>query len=397
MQLVPEKMTYSMKLAFKQRIATALAERESQGLTRRIVPLQRENGTIFVHEGQKYLNFSSNDYLGLATDPALVSAWQEGLNRYGCGSGASPLVTGFHQAHQTLEAMLCEWLGYERAILFNSGFSANQAVLFTLLQRGDLLLQDRLNHASLMEAGALSAATMKRFRHNDVDHLSLLVTSEQTNVVVTEGVFSMDGDCAPLAQISSCVEEQAVLMVDDAHGIGVRGEYGAGSCAAAGIHPDLLVVTFGKAFGLFGAAVLCDRETGDYLTQYARHHVYSTAIPPAQAYALSRAIEMIQTQQWRRDKLQQLRDIYHICLSCDDRASLSQTPIQPLIIGNTERTLQVAAALRERGIWVSAIRPPTVPEGTARLRVTLTAGHSEAQVRQLATTLQQVTEAISDD
>ncbi|WP_077333623.1 8-amino-7-oxononanoate synthase [Vibrio ruber] len=382
-----------MKPAFKHRITTALAERAAQGLTRALTPLARQNEAQFVHQGRTYLNFSSNDYLGLATDPALIAAWQEGLSRYGCGSGASPLVTGFHQSHQTLEAMLCEWLGYERAILFNSGFSANQAVLFTLLQRGDLLLQDRLNHASLMEAGSLSAATMKRFRHNDVNHLSTLLSTDQTNVVVTEGVFSMDGDCAPLAELSACVQHRAVLMVDDAHGIGVLGRDGAGSCAAAEIHPDLLVVTFGKAFGLSGAAVLCDRDTGDYLTQFARHHVYSTAIPPAQAYALSRAIEMIQRDQWRRDKLRQLQEIYHTHLPRHVTASLSQTPIQPLIIGSSERAVQFATALREQGIWVSAIRPPTVPEGTARLRITLTAGHSEAQVRQLAMTMQQIMEA----
>ncbi|MDW6093226.1 8-amino-7-oxononanoate synthase [Vibrio rhizosphaerae] len=380
-----------MKRAFKQRVTSALAERAAQGLTRKLVPLARQSGAQFVHQGQTYLHFSSNDYLGLATDPALITAWQEGLSRYGCGSGASPLVTGFHQTHQTLETLLCEWLGYERAILFNSGFSANQAVLFTLLQQDDLLLQDRLNHASLMEAGMLSAATMKRFRHNDAAHLSALLSADQTNMVVTEGVFSMDGDCAPLVALSDCVRHRAVFMVDDAHGIGVLGPDGSGSCAAVGIHPDLLVVTFGKAFGLSGAAVLCDRDVGDYLTQFARHHVYSTAIPPAQAYALSRAIEMIQREQWRRDKLQLLQGIYQERLG-HVATALSQTPIQPLIIGSSERTLRVATALREQGIWVSAIRPPTVPQGTARLRVTLTAGHSEAQVRQLAMTLRQVME-----
>ncbi|USP12698.1 8-amino-7-oxononanoate synthase [Vibrio gazogenes] len=385
-----------MKPAFKQRLKVELAERKSRGLTRALVPIARQNGAQFVHQGHQYLNFSSNDYLGLATDPTLIAAWQEGLSRYGCGSGASPLVTGFHQTHQTLEAMLCEWLGYERAILFNSGFSANQAVLFSLLQRGDLLLQDRLNHASLMEAGTLSAATMKRFRHNDVAHVSALLSAEHTNVVVTEGVFSMDGDCAPLAELSTCVQHRAVLMVDDAHGIGVLGDGGMGSCAAAGIHPDLLVVTFGKAFGLSGAAVLCDRDTGDYLTQFARHHVYSTAIPPAQAYALSRAIEMIQQDQWRRDKLRQLQALYHNCLAWHGATSLSQTPIQPLIIGSSAQALQLASALREQGIWVNAIRPPTVPEGTARLRVTLTTGHTEAQVRQLAMTLQQVMERLGE-
>ncbi len=248
--------------AFNSRIHQALADREQQGLRRSLQVLERSNQTLLAQRGQRYVNFSSNDYLGLASDAALTHAWQQGLSLYGCGSGASPLVTGFSEAHQTLERTLCEWLGFERAVLFGSGFSANQALLFTLLQKGDLLLQDKLNHASLMEAGLLSSAQMKRFQHNDVAHLARLLDEQVTTLVVTEGVFSMDGDQAPLAEIQAALGSNAWLAVDDAHGVGVLGERGAGSCQAAGIKPQVLVVTFGKAFGLSGAAILCDAALG---------------------------------------------------------------------------------------------------------------------------------------
>ncbi len=290
--------------AFNQRIAKALATRKQQGLSRCLRSIDGGNQAQLVFNEAVFANFSSNDYLGLANDKELSFAWQKGIELYGNGSGASPLVTGFSPAHQNLESALCDWLGYPRAVLFNSGFSANQAMLFSLLEKGDLLLQDKLNHASLMEAGALSPATMKRFLHNDPQSLSKLLTEEA--LVVTEGVFSMDGDLAPLADLNAVCEGKAWLAVDDAHGIGVLGEQGSGSCSHANVRPDLLVVTFGKAFGLSGAAILCSEEVGDYLTQFARHHVYSTAMPPSQAYALTHAVGMIQSQDWRREKLAEL-------------------------------------------------------------------------------------------
>ncbi|MBY8034379.1 8-amino-7-oxononanoate synthase [Vibrio fluvialis] len=379
--------------AFNSRIHQALADREQQGLRRSLQVLERSNQTLLAQRGQRYVNFSSNDYLGLASDTALAHAWQQGLSLYGCGSGASPLVTGFSEAHQTLERTLCEWLGFERAVLFGSGFSANQALLFTLLQKGDLLLQDKLNHASLMEAGMLSSAQMKRFQHNDVDHLTRLLDEQVTTLVVTEGVFSMDGDQAPLAEIQAALGSNAWLAVDDAHGVGVLGERGAGSCQAAGVKPQVLVVTFGKAFGLSGAAILCDAALGDYLTQFARHHVYSTAMPPAQAHALTHAAGMIQSEAWRRDKLAELSALYHELL-CDVPGFVAtQTPIKPFVLGSAQRALHVASAMREAGLWMTAIRPPTVPSGSARLRITLTAHHTPQQVQQMADTLKQCVEA----
>ncbi|HDM8216087.1 8-amino-7-oxononanoate synthase [Vibrio campbellii] len=381
--------------AFKSRIESALADRKAQGLNRSMNVVFSGNQSILEYEGRRYINFSSNDYLGLANDQALVRAWQQGLSVYGSGSGASPMVTGFSAAHSNLEAALTEWLGYERAILFGSGFSANQALLFTLLEKSDVLIQDRLNHASLMEAGMLSPAKMKRFKHNDIAHLKSQLSSEDNHLVVTEGVFSMDGDCAPLADIAEVTSSHdAWFAVDDAHGIGVLGESGGGSCELAKVKPELLIVTFGKAFGMSGAAILCDHATGDFLTQFARHHVYSTAIPPAQAYALTHAVAMIQEQSWRREKLTELNEVYRDGLQDLDGFVETQTSIKPFMIGESELALQVASACRQNGIWVTAIRPPTVPKGTSRLRITLTANHTNEQIKTLSMALKQALGAL---
>ncbi|MHA2875505.1 8-amino-7-oxononanoate synthase [Vibrio campbellii] len=381
--------------AFKSRIESTLAERKTQGLNRSMNVVFAGNQSVLEHEGRRYINFSSNDYLGLANDQALVRAWQQGLSVYGSGSGASPMVTGFSAAHSNLEAALTEWLDYDRAILFGSGFSANQALLFTLLEKSDVLIQDRLNHASLMEAGALSPAKMKRFKHNDIEHLKSLINSEDNHLVVTEGVFSMDGDFAPLTDIAEVTRSNdAWFAVDDAHGIGVLGQSGGGSCELAMVKPEILIVTFGKAFGMSGAAILCDHATGDFLTQFARHHVYSTAMPPAQAYALTHAVSMVQEQSWRREKLSELSEVYRDCLSDLEGFVETQTSIKPFVIGESDLALRVAGACRQNGIWVTAIRPPTVPKGTSRLRITLTANHTNEQVKTLSMALKQALGAL---
>ncbi|WP_295894165.1 8-amino-7-oxononanoate synthase [uncultured Vibrio sp.] len=380
-----------MSTAFSKRIDKALLDRASRSLTRTLTPLQGGNTTELIRGGRKLVNFSSNDYLGLANDTELIEAWQHGLSLYGCGSAASPMVTGFSQAHASLESILCEWLGFDRAILFSSGFSANQALLFTMLEKQDTVYQDKLNHASLMEAGLLSPATMRRFRHNDTRHLSTLLDLNEHemsgSLVVTEGVFSMDGDVAPLYEMNNAINGRAWLAVDDAHGIGVLGSEGQGSCSAQGIKPDVLIVTFGKAFGLSGAAILCNESTGDYLTQFARHHVYSTAMPPAQAHALTHATTMIQTQHWRREKLIELKTIFNESLKDFEQVVETKTPINPIIIGRAEQATKLALELNEKGFGVTAIRTPTVPSNQSRLRVTLSAAHSIEQVTKLSSCL----------
>ena len=380
-------MTYSTMPAFSARINAALDKRKDLGLERNLVALEGANQVTFNVADKSYINFSSNDYMGLASSDELAKAWQRGIDKYGAGSGASPLVTGFSSAHKQLEDTLCDWLGYKKAILFSSGFSANQAVLFSLLDKQDLLIQDKLNHASLIEAGMLSPASMRRFRHNNVKHLSELL-KDSSALVVTGSVFSMDGDIAPVQDIAkACSISDSWLMVDDAHGIGVLGNHGEGCLSLTDIKPQILIVTFGKAFGLSGAAVLCDDRIGDYLTQFARHHVYSTALPPSQAYALTHAATMLKSQSWRREHLSELTATYDEVLAGHEGFVKTDTPIKPFICGPVDKTMSMSSSLKQQGFWVTPIRPPTVAKDRSRIRITLTANHTHKQVHDLATSI----------
>lgn len=376
-------------MSWQQRIDQALSERREADAFRRRQPVEQGAGRWLTRDGQRWLNFSSNDYLGLSQHPEIIAAWQQGATRYGVGSGGSGHVSGYSEAHRQLEASLAEWLGYPRALLFISGFAANQALIAALLGKDDRTVADRLSHASLLEAASLSPAALRRFAHNDVQQLSELLGKPLAGqqLVVTEGVFSMDGDSAPLAAIAEATRAaDGWLLVDDAHGIGVVGEEGRGSCHAQNVRPELLVVTFGKAFGVSGAAVLCDDALADYLLQFARHLIYSTAMPSAQAVALSAALAVIRSDdgQQRREKLAR-----HVAQFRDGMAtfpgtlSASRSAIQPLIVGDNGRALRLAARLREQGCWATAIRPPTVPAGSARLRLTLTAAHDATDISRL--------------
>ncbi|ELQ5995359.1 8-amino-7-oxononanoate synthase [Cronobacter dublinensis] len=371
-------------MTWQARIDEALTAREASHSLRRRVVCDPARGGALVHQGVRYRNFSGNDYLGLSQHPALIAAWQQGAEHYGVGSGASGHVSGYSGAHQALENALAQWLGYDRALLFISGFAANQAVVAALMQPQDRLLADRLSHASLLEAASHSPATLRRFAHNSPQALAALLDKpvDGLTLAFTEGVFSMDGDLAPLAELAALTQgEQTLLMVDDAHGIGVLGREGRGSCDVAGVRPDLLLVTFGKAFGLSGAALLCSESMADYLLQTARHLIYSTAMPGAQAQALRAALTVIREGDDLRARL--TRNIARF------RAGAAQLPltlagshtaIQPLIVGENGAALALAAKLRARGCWVTAIRPPTVPPGTARLRLTLSAAHQDSDI-----------------
>ncbi|MEJ8324099.1 8-amino-7-oxononanoate synthase [Kosakonia sacchari] len=368
-------------MSWQQRIDAALDERRVADALRTRRAVSQGAGRWLTLGEQRFCNFSSNDYLGLSQHPAVIRAWQQGAERYGVGSGGSGHVSGYTTAHQALEEELADWLGYSRALLFISGFAANQAVIAALTGKEDRIVADKLSHASLLEAASHSPAQLRRFAHNDVGQLTTLLAKPLTaqQLVVTEGVFSMDGDSAPLAAIDNATREaQAWLMVDDAHGIGVVGEQGRGSCHLHGIKPHVLVVTFGKGFGVSGAAVLCSDTVADYLLQFARHLIYSTSMPPAQAVALGAALQVIRSDDGnaRREKLAALiahfrHSVAHQAVTMTD----STSAIQPLIVGENSRALRLAERLRQRGCWVTAIRPPTVPPGTARLRLTLTAEH----------------------
>ena len=376
-------------MSWQQRIDEALADRRQADALRTRQCVAQGAGRWLVRDGQRYRNFSSNDYLGLSQHPAVVRAWQQGADKYGVGSGGSGHVSGYTLAHQQLEAGLADWLGYPRALLFISGFAANQAVIAALGKKEDRIVADRLSHASLLEAASLIPAELRRFAHNDAPHLAALLAKPigGKQLVVTEGVFSMDGDSAPLADIALATRQaNGWLMVDDAHGIGVCGDEGRGSCHARQVAPDILIVTFGKGVGVSGAAVLCSESLADYLTQFARHLIYSTSMPPAQAAAISASLAVIRSEEGaqRRHKLNALIAQFRAGAQAQKlQVTASDSAIQPLIVGENSRALHLAAQLRGNGFWVTAIRPPTVPPGTARLRLTLTAAHEPEDITQL--------------
>lgn len=351
--------------------------------------------TELVLDGVHCLNFSSNDYLGLAAHPVLASAVRAALDSYGVGAGAAHLVTGHTRAHHALEEELAAFTGRPRALLFSTGYMANLGVASALLKRGDSVFEDRLNHASLLDAGLASGAHFRRYPHADIQALrAQLGASAGRTLVMTDGVFSMDGDIAPLTALADCCEcKSAFLMVDDAHGVGVLGAHGRGSLEYHGLGHDavpILMGTLGKALGSFGAFVAGSETLIETLIQRARSYIYTTASPPALAEAARAALRLVQTETWRRERLSSLiRRFREGAQQLDLPLMPSETAIQPLLIGAAGRTIEVSERLRKLGLLVIAIRPPTVPEGTARLRITLTAAHSDAQVDRLLDGLQQ--------
>ncbi|WP_429233928.1 8-amino-7-oxononanoate synthase [Aeromonas salmonicida] len=368
-------------------LGKALAGREQAALLRRRTATDGSVGGRLQVAGRDYLNFCANDYLGLADHPAIKAAFKDGIDSYGAGSGASPLVTGYSRAHQQLEETLADWLGVEAVLLFNCGFSANQAVLKALLGKEHLLWQDRLNHASLQEMGNQLPCKMKRFGHNDMTALERQLEPNR-GLIVSEGVFSMDGDQGPWPELARLAAQSGNwLMIDDAHGLGVLGPEGRGTLAAQGVAPASVHIqmgTFGKALGIAGAFVGGSRELVDYLVNFARHYVYSTHMPAAQACAVSKSIALVRCADESRAHLARLITRFRQgTAALGWQLGASDTPIQPLLVGESSAALQLAARLRDRGVWVSAIRPPTVPAGTARLRITLSAAHSEQDVDRL--------------
>ncbi len=371
-------------MSWSERIAQGLQSRRQADAYRRRLAIIGGNGPSLQYRGRQYLNFSSNDYLGLARNPDIIAAWAEGASAHGVGSGGSGHVAGYSEAHRDLEQRLAGWLGYERALLFNAGYAANQGLIAALVAKGDMVLADKLSHASLLEAAVLSPGQLRRFHHNDAGSLRQLTRAECTGnrLAITEGIFSMDGDSAPLAALQRGIADAGGwLLVDDAHGFGVVGEQGRGSAWQQGCHPELLVVTFGKAAGVAGAAVLCAEPVAEYLLQYARHLIYSTAMPPAQVCAIDASLDAIIRGDGLRAQLG--RNITRFragAAGLGYRLAPSASAIQPLLVGENGRALELTESLRERGCWLMAIRPPTVPVGGARLRITLTAAHQSADI-----------------
>lgn len=366
-----------------------LAKQRSENLYRQRLLLQSPQQPQVKVAGKDYLAFSSNDYLGLANHPQVVAAFKEGANLWGVGGGASHLVLGHSNPHHQLELALAELTGRERVLLMSSGYMANLAVITTLVGKGDSIFHDRLNHASLLDAGLLSGARFSRYLHKDLINLTQRLTSAMGNpLIVTDGVFSMDGDLAPLTELAAVAKaHKAWLMVDDAHGIGVLGATGGGLVEQEGLGVDdvqILVGTLGKALGTAGAFVAASEEIIETLIQFARPYIYTTSSPPAIAHATLTSLKLLQEESWRRTHLQQrIQQFVAGAQSLGLNLLPSSTPIQPLIVGTSEDALKLTKALREQGILVSAIRPPTVPKGTARLRITLTAAHASEEVEQL--------------
>jgi len=374
-------------------LSARLAALRDQSLLRWRRVIESSCGPRIIIDGRPITAFASNDYLGLAADPRLVAAAQEGAARYGVGGGASHLVSGHYTAHEALESRLASFVGSQRALYFSSGYMANLGIVTALAGRQGAVFSDELNHASLIDAIALSRAKKYIYPHRDAAALAemLAASTDPVKLVVTDAVFSMDGDMAPLPEIFDlCEEHDAWLVVDDAHGFGVLGPRGRGALAHFGLASPRVIYmgTLGKAAGVSGAFVAADAEVIEWLVQRARTYIYTTASPPMLAHALLTAVALVETEQERRDHLAELIALLRDRLRFKRwRLTESRTPIQPVIIGANDETLRVAGALMEQGLWVPAIRPPTVPPHTARLRISLSAAHTVADVRELADAL----------
>ncbi len=380
-----------------QDLAPQLRQLQAQHLYRSRRVLQSAQGPEVRSDDRCYVAFCSNDYLGLANHPAVIRAVQTAVERYGVGSGAAHLISGHSYEHHALEEELAEFTGRPRALLFSTGYMANMGVIAALLGRGDTVYQDRLNHASLLDGGRLSGARLVRYPHADTEALAQRLAGHPGGeaLIATDGVFSMDGDLAPLPALARLARDHgAWLMVDDAHGFGVIGREGKGSLDHYGLglaDAPIVIGTLGKAFGVAGAFVAGSDALIETLIQQARTYIFTTATPPALAAATRASLRLARAEDWRREHLRALVQRFRtgarqLGLSLMD----SWTPIQPLLIGDSARVMAVSDALRERGMLIGAIRPPTVPAGTARLRITFSAAHDESQVDRLLEALASV-------
>ncbi|MDO9269778.1 MAG: 8-amino-7-oxononanoate synthase [Methylobacter sp.] len=377
-----------MTLPFSQ-LAVGLDDIALQGLYRSRRTIASPQGINLEIDGRNIVNFCSNDYLGLANHPDVVNAFKSGANHYGVGSGSAHLICGHSAAHHALEEELAAFTGRDRALLFSTGYMANIGVISALLGRSDTVFEDRLNHASLLDGGLLSGARFKRYAHADVADLSANLEKAPGNkLIVTDGVFSMDGDFAPLEELAFAAKSHdAWLMVDDAHGLGVIGQHGGGIVEHFGLNQDdvpVLMGTLGKGLGTFGAFVAGPEVLIETLIQKARAYIYTTALPAAVAEATRASLKIVVAESWRRDKLKILSERFRLgAEQIGLQVMRSSSAIQPILVGDSQTAVDISNALLNAGFLVSAIRPPTVPQGSARLRVTFSALHEEQHVDRL--------------
>lgn len=364
---------------------------EALSLLRKRQCIEEKNHNHIVIDGKALINFSSNDYLSISSDDKIKTALKEGAEKFGLGSSASALICGYHSPHQALEEKFAAFLKRERALLFSSGYLANLAVMNTLGTKNSAVFSDKLCHASLLDAISLSRAKHYRYQHNNPEHLKFRLTQNNLSekYILTESIFSMEGDIAKIIPLAAIAEKSnATLIVDDAHGVGVLGATGGGICEAYDLTSQqvpVLVTPLGKALGSMGAMVSGSEDLIESLIQFARAYIYTTALPPAIAYATSVALDMVQHENWRREKLQHL--IAYFLETARERQlpiqSDDMTPIKCLMIGENKKALALQEMLKQNGFWVYAVRPPTVPENTARLRISVNCSHTEKQIMQL--------------
>lgn len=378
-------------------IQPQLAQQRATSLYRTRKELDKGIGRLLIHQGKQYINFSSNDYLGLSQHADLTAAYINGIEQYGCGSGSSNLVTGYSKAHQELEELIADWLQAPKCLLFSTGFSANSGVLSTLGQsKSTGYYLDKLSHASLIDGAFNSKAKSKRFKHNDVDQLDYMLSNSNCTdkLIIAEGVYSMDGDTGDLSGLNDlALKHQANLYIDDAHGVGVLGNNGQGTLAQQSIETGshlIQMVTFGKALGTQGAAVTGSEEFIDYLVNRCRDYIYSTAMPPANAMATIASIKLCQSELWRREKINKLTTLFKSKLDDSIEISNSKSSIIGILTGSEENALYCQEQLKKAGFWLTAIRPPTVEIGKSRLRVTITANHNDNDINELADYINEV-------
>jgi 8-amino-7-oxononanoate synthase len=376
--------------SFKLHLQKNLVQQKEQQRYRHRKIVQSAQDIHVQIKGKYYLNFCSNDYLGLANHPRLIARQKKALDQYGCGSGASHLVCGHSQSHHQLEEELADFLGIEATLLFSSGYMANMGIINTFLTRHDGIFEDRLNHASLIDGGLSAQAKMQRYTHSDSINLNQLLEKSKAKhkLIVSDAVFSMDGDIAPISELVKTAENNSAwLMLDDAHGFGVLGKHGKGSLEHKKISPnkiDIYMATLGKAMGVSGAFVAGSHELIETLIQFSRTYTYTTAMPAVLAETLRESLLLLQQESWRREKLNELITYFKLCAQqIDIELMVSETAIQPIMIGDNNHATTLANKLMEQGIYVAAIRPPTVPENTARLRITLSANHSKEDIEKL--------------
>ena len=381
-------------MSLLDKIRTSNALRDAETLRRYRLEHTARDGAYAQVDGRRLLNFSSNDYLGFAQHPKIVEAFQKGAAQYGVGSAGSALVSGYFSAHRELEKQAAELFRYQACLYVGSGYLANIGVLQTLLDETSLCLQDKLNHACLLDGARFSGCMLKRFAHQDMAHAESICAPQSNNSVfiISDGVFSMDGDAADVNALAALAKKySATLMIDDAHGVGVLGETGLGSLQAAKCNATdvpIVVIPAGKALGGQGALILASTEIIQYVIESARAYLFSTAPAPAMAVALSQSLRCLRDEPEHHGALQ--KNIQHF-VTLAKHAQLpvlaSHSAIQPLLIGSNQRTVQLAEQLRKQGFWLSAIRPPTVPQNKARLRITLTALHTAEHIEQLVESL----------